>query len=109
MRELHEGVRDTYIRQVVAGKSFADVGGLWGTVNEKVSVAHAHGARTLSMIDVSPPDSELWVLFEERRRTLRLPTAEALRAMCEVAGFRYEVGAPSWNGNAHTLRLSVRS
>ena len=24
-------VRDTYIRQVVAGKSFADVGGLWGT------------------------------------------------------------------------------
>ena len=37
-----------------------------------------------------------------------LPTAEALRAMCEVAGFRYEAGAPSWNGNAHTLRLSVR-
>ncbi len=27
-------VRDTYIGQVVAGKSFADVGGLWGTVNE---------------------------------------------------------------------------
>ena len=41
-------VRDTYISQVVAGKSFADVGGLWGTVNEKVSVAHAHGARGLS-------------------------------------------------------------
>ena len=36
-------VRDTYISQVVAGKSFADVGGLWGTVNEKVSVAHTHG------------------------------------------------------------------
>ena len=47
-------VRDTYIRQVVAGKSFADVGGLWGTVNEKVSVAHAYGARALTMIDVSP-------------------------------------------------------
>ena len=38
-------VRDTYIRQVVAGKSFADIGGLWGTVNEKVSVAHTHGVR----------------------------------------------------------------
>ena len=36
-----------------------------------------------------------------------MPTAEALRAMCEVAGFRYEAGAPSWNGNTHTLRLSV--
>ena len=29
--------------------------------------------------------------------------------MCEVAGFRYEAGAPSWNGNAYTVRLSVRS
>ncbi|MCE2485337.1 MAG: class I SAM-dependent methyltransferase [Desulfurellaceae bacterium] len=225
-------VRDTYISQVVAEKSFADVGGLWGTTNEKVSVAHMHGARTLTMIDVSPEDSELWTLFEQRRRTLRLPTvecvsadiltlveadprpqfdvvhcsgvlyhmpepmrflralrkitrealvltsavtatrvegakgilelpaaamlcipalqgrereivqsywrgvvgdgafgltrevvgwsfedfgpwwwlptAEALRAMCEVAGFQHEDGAPNWNGNAYTLRLSVR-
>ena len=225
-------VRDTYIGRVVAGKSFADVGGLWGTVNEKVSVAHTHGARTLTMIDISPVGSELWTLFEQRRHTLRLPTVEcvsgdiltlaevepcpqfdvvhcsgvlyhmpepmrflralrnisrealvltsaitatrvtgqkgvleipaaamlcipalqgrereivqsywqgvvgdgafgltqqvaewsfedfgpwwwlptveALRAMCEVAGFRYEDGASSWNGNAYTLRLSVR-
>ena len=36
-----------------------------------------------------------------------LPTAEALRAMCEVAGFRYEDGASSWNGNAYTLLLSA--
>ena len=225
-------VRDTYISQVVAGKSFADVGGLWGTVNEKVSVAHTHGASTLTMLDVSPRDSELWILFDERRRTLRipavecvsgdilalseadpcpqfevvhcsgvlyhmpepvrflralrkitgetlvltsavtatrvegekgvleipaaamlcipalrgrereivqsywqgivgdgafgltrqlpewdpedfaswwwLPTPDALTALCEAAGFRYETGSPSWNGNAYTLRLSVR-
>ena len=37
-----------------------------------------------------------------------LPTAEALRTMCEVVGFRCETGSPSWNGNAYTLRLSVR-
>ena len=73
-------VRDTYIGQVVAGKSFADIGGLWGTVNEKVSVAHAHGARGLAMIDVSPTDSELWALFDERRRTLRLPAVECVSA-----------------------------
>ena len=73
-------VRDTYIAQVVAGKSFADVGGLWGTVNEKVSVAHTHGARTLTMIDVSPVDSELWTLFEQRRRALRLPAVECVSA-----------------------------
>ena len=73
-------VRDTYISQVVAGKSFADVGGLWGTVNEKVSVAHAHGARGLTMVDVSPRDSELWELFDERRRTLRVPAVECVSA-----------------------------
>ena len=27
--------RDEYISQVAKGKSFADVGGLWGTVSEK--------------------------------------------------------------------------
>ncbi len=50
---MSSDVRDTYIRWVVAGKSFVDVGGPWGTVNEKVSVAHTHGACGLTMIDVS--------------------------------------------------------
>jgi len=36
--------RDLYIAQVIAGKTFVDVGGLWGTVNEKVSVAYQAGA-----------------------------------------------------------------
>lgn len=71
-------LRDQYIAQVVKGKSFAEVGGLWGTVNEKVSVAHAHGASDLTMIDISPPESELWGLFEERRRSLRLPEVHCI-------------------------------
>ena len=71
-------IRDTYIAQVVAGKSFSDVGGLWGTVNEKVSVAHKHNANVLTMIDVSPPESELWTLFDERRNSLRLPEVECV-------------------------------
>lgn len=74
MRDL----RDQYIGKVVKGKSFADVGGLWGTVNEKVSVAHAYGACALTMIDISPPESELWHLFEDRRRTLRLPEVHCI-------------------------------
>jgi len=74
MRDL----RDCYIDKVVKGKTFADIGGLWGTVNEKVSVAHVHGASSLTMIDISPPESELWSLFEERRRTLRLPEVRCI-------------------------------
>jgi 2-polyprenyl-3-methyl-5-hydroxy-6-metoxy-1,4-benzoquinol methylase len=59
-------IRDSYIGQVVAGATFADVGGLWGTVNEKVSVAHKRGARRVAMLDISPPDSPLWQLFHQR-------------------------------------------
>ncbi|MCS6924964.1 MAG: class I SAM-dependent methyltransferase [Candidatus Binatia bacterium] len=69
MRDL----RDEYIGRVVRGKSFADVGGLWGAVNEKVSVAHAYGASALAMIDITPLGQELWHLFESRRQALQLP------------------------------------
>ncbi len=74
MRDL----RDRYIDKVVKGKAFADIGGLWGTVNEKVSMAHVCGASSLTMIDISPPESELWSLFENRRRTLRLPEVHCM-------------------------------
>jgi SAM-dependent methyltransferase len=70
--------RDEYIKSVVRGRSFADVGGLWGAVNEKVSVAHRHGAQALAMIDVAVPENELWQLFEARRRALGLPAVECL-------------------------------
>jgi hypothetical protein len=62
--------RDVFIAQVVRGKSFADVGGLWGTVNEKVSVAHAAGARSLTMIDRVFPSEPWWPAFEDRCRSL---------------------------------------
>ena len=70
--------RDAFITKVVKNKSFADVGGLWGTVNEKVSVAHAGGASTLAMVDISPPGDVLWERFEERRQTLQLPEVQAI-------------------------------
>jgi 2-polyprenyl-3-methyl-5-hydroxy-6-metoxy-1,4-benzoquinol methylase len=70
--------RDEYLSQIVKGKSFADVGGLWGTVSEKVSVAHRYGASALTMIDVAPPPNEEWRLFEERRRDLRLPPVNCI-------------------------------
>ncbi|MGE0683165.1 MAG: methyltransferase domain-containing protein [Candidatus Binatia bacterium] len=65
--------RDEYISKVVNGQSFADIGGLWGTVSEKVSIAHRFGAKSLAMIDIAPEGHELWRLFEERRRELQLP------------------------------------
>lgn len=66
-------VRDRFVQQVVTGKTFAEVGGLWGTVNEKASVAHAAGATELTMIDISLPGSHWWQEFEKRRVALNVP------------------------------------
>jgi hypothetical protein len=67
---MERDIRDELIRQVVRGRSFADVGGLWGAVNEKVSVAHNAGATELTMVDASAPDSEWWSRFEQRMSQL---------------------------------------
>ncbi len=54
------------IRDVVPGRSFVDIGGLWGTVNERVSVAVNGGASEVTMFDHAPVESELWSLFHQR-------------------------------------------
>jgi hypothetical protein len=66
-------IRDEYIGRVVSGRSFAEVGGLWGTVNEKVSVAHKRGAQALAMFDTAPAGHMWWQKFEERRMSLGVP------------------------------------
>ncbi len=72
--------RDDFIARVVQGKSFCDVGGLWGTVSEKVSVAHAAGARRLTMIDITPPDEELWQAFRARLDAMGIHDVECISA-----------------------------
>lgn len=88
-------LRDRYIAQVVEGRSFADVGGLWGTVNEKVSVAAKHNARELAMVDVSTAESELWQLFRDRLSALGVPQCTCISGdICDLAGEampKYEV------------------
>lgn len=56
------------IRALVAGKTFADVGGLWGTSNEKATTALLAGAREATMIDIQPAGNRLWQAFDERCR-----------------------------------------
>ena len=70
--------RDRFIHEVARGRSFVDVGGLWGTVGERVSVAHAAGARELALIDVTRPEGELWARFDERRRALGVPAVRTV-------------------------------
>jgi hypothetical protein len=72
VQEMVGDIRDTFIAKVVGGKTFAEVGGLWGTVSEKVSVAQSNGAKSLTMIDVTPINNDpngLWQKFKERMGT----------------------------------------
>lgn len=75
MNPVYSDPRNQFIAEVVADQTFADVGGLWGVVNEKVSVAWRHRARDLTMIDVTPdtPDpAGLWYKFRERMTKLNV-------------------------------------
>ncbi|MEG4346571.1 tetratricopeptide repeat protein [Microcoleus sp. A003_D6] len=69
--EAHD-IRDRYIARVVKGKIFAEVGGLWGTVSEKVSVATKYGAAAVTMIDVMPISVQLWQDFRDRMTSLNI-------------------------------------
>lgn len=56
---------DDIIRAEAPGRRFADVGGLWGTVNEKATVAALAGAAKTTMVDLAPPGSPLWQAFRD--------------------------------------------
>ncbi len=61
---MMEAIRQQWIPQAVEGKSFTEVGGLWGVVNEQVTTAHAAGATSLTQINLAC--DELWEAFHQR-------------------------------------------
>lgn len=71
--------KDAWIRDHVAGLSFADIGGLWGTVNEKVTVALKAGAKSATMIDCQLPDSKWWTRFHERCQSMNIRDYQSLQ------------------------------
>jgi SAM-dependent methyltransferase len=70
---MGEPICERWVADTVPAKSFAEVGGLWGTVNEQVTVAARAGATATTMIDIAPKDGgeeDLWTLFRERAASL---------------------------------------
>ncbi len=70
---------DDIIGSHVKGTSFADVGGLWGLVNEKVTVAVKAGCRTATMIDITPINHKFWSDFDQRASSLGVTKYEKLQ------------------------------
>lgn len=89
LRTIVGDPRDHFIGRVAKGKSFVDVGGLGRAVNEKVSVAHSHGATDLTMLDIVPQDHGLWRGFSERMEQLSISGYES------VSGSILDIGESS--------------
>jgi SAM-dependent methyltransferase len=56
---------EAWFAEHVPGKSFVDVGGLWGVVGERVTVAAQHDATSLAMVDHTR-EHGLWDHFRKR-------------------------------------------
>mgnify|MGYP003456371627 CR=1 FL=1 len=54
------------VAKIARGNRYLEVGGLWGTVNETISTASLNGAVSLTMVDVYPPENDLWNKFRNR-------------------------------------------
>ena len=65
----YEVTKCNWIQSIVAGKSFADIGGLGGSaINEMVTVALEGGASSAMMADVLPLDHPFWGAFHKKCR-----------------------------------------
>lgn len=70
---MGEPIREKWVSEAAVGKSFAEVGGLWGITNEQVTVAARAGATSTTMIDVASSEAgeqNLWKQFQERAQSL---------------------------------------
>jgi 2-polyprenyl-3-methyl-5-hydroxy-6-metoxy-1,4-benzoquinol methylase len=84
--------RDQWIKNLVADKSFVDVGGLWGTINEKVTVAARAGAVSVTMLDYTPLDHPLWQAFQERSASVGVSDYQSISANIDEPGLEKKVG-----------------
>ena len=71
-------MNDHYIQRVVKNKSFLDVGPLWLTIFEKITVAHLAGARELTAIDQWDESDLLWEAFRTRLQKFGVPKCDCV-------------------------------
>ena len=84
---MPEFKHDKIIQRLALGLDFVDVGGLWNTRNERVSVALKAGAKSGTMIDIQKAGNKWWNLFDERMREFDLPDYEKIVADATAPDF----------------------
>jgi len=81
-----------WIKQYVKGKSFVDVGGLWNTVNERVSVAAKAGAAEVTMIDGMEKENDWWGKFYDRCKQAGVACGKSIVANVDEPEFYQKAG-----------------
>lgn len=81
-----------WIEEVAAARTFAEVGGLWGTVNEKVTVAAKANAISTTMIDIQPENHNLWKAFYDRCKEKDVTCNQSIVANLDDPAFPDTVG-----------------
>jgi hypothetical protein len=80
------------VRRSVRGRSFVDVGGLYGVKGELVTVAAKAGAARLMMADIIPFGHRLWAEFDKRCAEHDVRGVDQVNADVDSADFRHKVG-----------------
>ena len=85
---MGEPICESWVAAAVAGKTFAEVGGLWGTDNEQVTGAARAGASATTMIDIAPggADDDLWQRFRDRATALGVTGTTCLEGSIDDPG-----------------------
>ena len=63
---------DSMIQSLSKDKTFVDIGPCWGIINEKLSVAHKAGAKTVTAIDIFPEYHQQWQKLNQRLKDLKV-------------------------------------
>ncbi|HWT08838.1 MAG TPA: hypothetical protein VN329_06710 [Roseomonas sp.] len=63
-----QDIRDRMVAEVARGRTFVDIGGLYGIVRERASIAHQAGAKHVSLMDMEPPSCPWWAEMDQHLR-----------------------------------------
>lgn len=83
---------DETIRSHVKDTSFADIGGLWGLTNEKITVAVKAECRTATMIDIMPINHQAWSNFAQRAQSFGISRYEKFQGNVNDPALPNKVG-----------------
>jgi hypothetical protein len=87
-----QDIRDRMVQEVARGRSFVDIGGLYGIVRERASVAHAAGAAHVTLMDMEAPDCPWWAEMDAHLRAQGVSDFTLLpRDIHDYKGPRFDV------------------